>query len=267
MKRKSYVGIDFSGKKFGRLLVVGKSDFGRTTWHCKCDCGAQIDLHASRLLTGQLSCGCLREECKEKFAKENTTHDGSYSRLYKIWQGMRNRCYKAWDSSYKNYGAKGITVCDDWNNSFASFREWAVSSGYVEGLDKTHQSIDRIDGTKGYSPDNCRWATAKEQQDNRSVTTFYDYHGRKITASEFADNNGIYDKSFVYRRVKCGVSLDEILEEWNIKHNTPSNLQKLSDYAAEEGISTVAAARRVRLGLVKGKRAGKYWYVLKGEWT
>lgn len=265
MKRKSYLSLDLSGQKIGRLLVVSKASHGRTTWHCKCDCGNEVDVTACKLLSGQLSCGCLGKECAEKFGKSNTKHGGSYSHLYKIWQGMRNRCNKPWDTAYKRYGAKGITVCDEWNNSFELFRDWAFKHGYIEGLDKKQQSLDRIDGTMGYSPDNCRWATAKEQQENRSVTTFYDYHGRKVTASEFADSNGIYDKVFVYRRAKSGIPIEKILEEWNIKHNTPPNLQKLSEYAAEEGISTVAAARRIRLGIVKGKRAGKYWYVVKGE--
>lgn len=265
MKRKSYAHLDLSNQKIGRLFVMSKSDFGRTTWHCKCDCGNELDLTASKLLSGQLSCGCLGKECAKRFVESNTSHGGSYSHLYKTWQGIKNRCYKSWDSAYKYYGAKGITVCDEWKDSFAAFRDWAYANGYIDGLDKKHQSIDRIDGAKDYSPENCRWATAKEQQDNRSVTTFYDYHGKKVTASEFADSNGIYDKMFVYRRAKSGISLDEILEEWNIKHNTPPNLQKLSDYAKEEGISTVAAARRIRLGLIKGKRAGKYWYVVKGE--
>lgn len=265
MKRKSYLTVDLTGEKFGRLTVLRKSSFGRTQWHCKCDCGNEIDLSYSRLHNGQKSCGCLAKENQTDFVKRRTTHGDSYTHLYKTWQGIKRRCTKNGDPNYKRYGDRGITICDEWRDSFEAFKTWALENGYVEGLDRTQQSIDRIDGSKGYFPENCRWATAKEQSANRAITTFYNYGGKEITASEFADMHGIYEKSFVYRRIKVGKTFDEILREWNIKHNTPQNLQKLSDYAEKEGISTVSAARRIRSGKIAGVRAGKYWYVIRKE--
>ena len=263
MKRKNYSKFDLTGKQFGRLVVVKKSSFGRSQWHCKCTCGNEIDITYSKLLNGQKSCGCLEKECQQKFVKNRTTHGYSYTHLYRTWQGIKRRCTKTTDSNYKSYGAKGITICNEWENSFEAFKRWALENGYIEGLNRTQQSIDRIDGSKGYFPENCRWSTAKEQVDNRAVTTFYDYKGKQITASEFADMYGIYDKNLVYKRKKSGKSFDEILNEWNIKHNTPKNLQKLSDYAKEEHISRNSALRRIKVGTIQGVRAGKYWYVVR----
>lgn len=264
MSRKNYAGIDLTGQKFGRLTVICKSQIGRLRWHCKCDCGNECDYTTSRLYNGQKSCGCLEKEMQKSFVKRHTTHGGSYTKLYHTWRGMKYRCENPKCANYKRYGAKGIKVCDEWSRSFSSFQTWALENGYIENADRKFQSLDRIDGKKGYNPENCKWSTAKEQVDNREITTFYNYNGKKITASEFASKNGIYDKSFVYKRLKAGMDLEKILIEWNIKHNTPNNLQKLSDYAKEHNISTVCALKWIKSGKVEGVRAGKYWYIMKG---
>lgn len=89
-------------------------------------------------------------------------HGGYETRLYRIWCGMKGRCKNPTNKAYKDYGGRGITICDEWDKDFSAFRDWALGHGYEDWL-----SIDRVDNDKGYSPDNYRWATAKEQSNNR----------------------------------------------------------------------------------------------------
>jgi hypothetical protein len=152
--------VDLTGQRFGKLVVVLRADnIGRhPAWLCKCDCGAEIVVRADFLKTKATNCGC------DYKGAVNKTHGMSYPRhrLYVIWANMKQRCHYTKCSHYPNYGGRGITVCQEWQDSFEAFYEWAMSSGYED-----HLSIDRINCDGNYEPSNCRWATMKEQQNNR----------------------------------------------------------------------------------------------------
>ena len=114
------------------------------------------------------------------------THGKSKDKLYRVWNGMKQRCYNANDDFYYCYGAKGITLCEEWKNSFQNFYDWAISHGYDEKL-----SIDRIDVNGNYCPENCRWVNWKVQENNKRTSVKIDYHCELYTMSELADMFGV----------------------------------------------------------------------------
>ena len=197
--------VDLSGEKFGKLTVIehkGKDKYSHNLWLCQCECGEYIVSETNSLNTGKAqSCGCMR---KELLIERSTTHNHSNTRIYNIYHGMVDRCYKVNDPDYTSYGGRGIAVCTEWLNSFEEFYNWSLISGYSEEL-----SIDRIDVNGNYEPSNCRWATMKEQGNNKRNTIRYTYNGFTHTLTEWAEMIGSKYNT-VYHRYRKG-TLDNLI--------------------------------------------------------
>lgn len=201
--------IDLTGKKFGRLIVLERSNNQKgkdVVWKCRCDCGNYTEVTAGHLKDGHTkSCGCLAKETTSKFFK---THGMTDTRLYRIYKKMYRRCYCPQTKWYENYGGRGITICEEWlgKSGFENFAKWAFANGYKDNL-----SIDRKDNDMGYSPNNCKWSTAKEQANNTRSTVFLTYKGETKPASEWSEITGIRQDTITYRK-RHGWTDEECIE-------------------------------------------------------
>lgn len=169
--------VNLCGQRFGKVVAIEPTEKrksnGGIIWKCRCDCGKIFFTGSGTLRYGTTkSCGCTRIE-KVKSNPPKRTHGESRGRLYRIWQGMKERCYYPSHNRYKNYGGRGIQVCSEWQNDYATFREWALNNGYDENAERGQCTIDRIDVDGNYSPDNCRFVSmdiqAKNKKKKRSV--------------------------------------------------------------------------------------------------
>lgn len=199
MGRKLY---DMTGMRFGRYTVIKRAESkksGESTWVCKCDCGNVHIVRGSKLRNGtSTSCGCYARE-------KASTHGMTQTRLYKIWSIMKQRCYNFQNKKYKNYGKRGIIICDEWLNSFEAFRDWALSHGYEDNL-----TIDRIETNGNYEPNNCRWTDMKTQQNNRTNNHIVEYNGEKHTVSEWSKITGIPAKTLYDRLTYKKWTIDDV---------------------------------------------------------
>ena len=178
---------DLKGEKFGRLTIIEQQGIDknrRALWLCRCDCGSEVVLTSTILVSGHAkSCGCLR---KEKTSERAKTHGLSKTRIYAIWCHMKDRCYNQNETKYKDYGGRGITICDEWLHDFQAFYDWAMANGYADNL-----TIDRKDVNGNYCPENCRWANAKTQASNKRTSHLISYNGKTQTMKQWADELGI----------------------------------------------------------------------------
>lgn len=198
--------IDITGRRFGRLVVLQQaeqSQSGDIRWLCQCDCGKITTVRGSCLRSGHTqSCGCYQ---RERTGNANRRHGETDSRIHHEWAAIKARCYNPKNKRYNRYGGRGITLCPEWRESFEAFRYWALANGYRDDL-----TIDRIDNDGNYCPENCRWATQKEQQNKRSNTKKVEYKGETRSLKQWAEKYGIRYATF-YRRLRDGWSFEDAL--------------------------------------------------------
>ncbi len=199
-KRKDF--IDRTGHIYGRLTVIsyaGNDGKTNSLWNCVCLCGNKKIARSSFLRRGEIrSCGCLQREFV-------TTHSMTGTPEYRSWNSMKARCFNKKSFLYNRYGARGITVCNEWINSFEQFY-------HDMGHRPKGTSIDRIDNNKGYFKENCRWATSKQQNRNTSGNTYYLIDGVKMSVSEAAEKYNI-NRYTVYDRLKRGWDIMDALQK------------------------------------------------------
>lgn len=203
------------GEKYGRLTVIkyshrikheyedSKRNFYDYYYLCKCDCGNVGTFVGNRLKSGNTkSCGCI---CHENLLRRNTKHRLSRTHLYRIYHGIKRRCYNKNDSSYARYGGKGIRMCNEWLSDFMNFYNWAITHGYKKNL-----TIERIDFRGNYTPENCTWIPFGEQAKNTSRNVFYEYNGKRKILPDWARE---YNLPFtcVRKRLVRGWTLERAL--------------------------------------------------------
>lgn len=207
---------DLTGMKFGRWEVieyVGRIN-KKTYWRCKCSCksGTIKNVRSDQLQSGKsTSCGCLHSNImsgldhsafKKKHGKYNT-------RLNIIWCKMKQRCYNKNNDAYKNYGGRGIVICEEWVNDFMNFYSWAIDNGYSDSL-----TLDRINNNGNYEPDNCRWATLLEQHNNTRRNHYIEYKGETHTISEWSRLLNVSVNNFWQKLNRRDFSMYTLINDW-----------------------------------------------------
>lgn len=205
--------IDITNNRFGKLVAIKEvepriSPSGKVfrRYLCQCDCGNTTIATMEHLKSGHTkSCGCYKHE----WTKQNCVkHGQTGSRLYQIYQHMKERCYKQDNKSYHRYGGRNITICEEWlgDNGFQHFFDWAIANGYNDTL-----TIDRIDNDGNYEPSNCRWATREQQMNNVSYNVRLTYNGETHTIAEWSKITGIDQDTIQSRNKYHDMSIEEVL--------------------------------------------------------
>lgn len=209
--------LNLLGQRFGRLLVIASALSRRNLsgnldkyWLCRCDCGVEKEIVGNSLRRKKSptrSCGCY---AKANMSKVKKTHGHTTTRAgtptYRSWTSMKGRCTNPNYTGYNHYGGAGIEVCNRWLDSFEAFLEDMKER-------PLGTTLDRKDNSKGYEPDNCRWATAKEQTVNRAITKELEYQGRAYTLPDLAKHVGVGDDALRHRIVEKKMSVEKAISE------------------------------------------------------
>lgn len=212
---------DYTGYSNGIYTVVCRAEdyvspsgHKHTRWECQCCCGNTFYVLGDNICRTK-SCGHLQRELGKDRGLSNRRHGdacgNSRTRLYRIWSGMKSHCYNKNSLQYSRYGGRGISICDEWRNNYGAFKEWALDNGYTDSL-----SIDRVDNNSGYRPDNCRWATPKEQSNNLRTNRHIVVHGETLTVQQACERWGALH-STVLKEINAGWSDERIVERHEVK--------------------------------------------------
>lgn len=213
--KRKYFTEEWKGKRSGHL-VIESYDTQTRSFICKCDCGNTAKVRPHQWLRGShVTCG---KECPYHQEDQKRWNGETKTRLYRIWSGMHRRCYNEDERAFFWYGARGITICDEWKDDFFAFRDWALSHGYRDDL-----TIDRIDSDGNYEPGNCRWSTYQEQARNkRPPYTFLKQEQSKIelqfidgvgkTKKQWCEQYGITNSAVEYRMKTKGLTFEQALK-------------------------------------------------------
>jgi len=199
--------IDFTNKRFGKLTALspvekrGKS--GQRYWLCKCDCGNEIEIRGTRFGENKATnCGC---DAATRRLLASTKHGESNTRLYKIWAGMKGRCYNPNNDAYKDYGGRGVGIDEtSWIDDYEKFRDWSLSANYAD-----HLTLERKDNNKGYSQDNCIWTTRKRQANNTRRNRIVEYDGKRLNVAQWAELLGMKQATLYTRLFTRKWSIDK----------------------------------------------------------
>lgn len=246
------------GQKFHKLTVIlSNIRVGREIYHrCKCDCGTEKTILARNVEKGKSkSCGCLSREK----GKEHATHGLSGTRIYQTWSRMCRRCDNPKVDRFKNYGGRGIRVCDRWKN----FENFYADMGDIPG---PGFSLGRIDNDKDYCPENCRWETAEQQQNNTSRTIWIEYAGIRMSLRQWATKLGV-PYSLLMNRYKAGWSDEAIISERRDQRQlvTHGGVTKLTtEWMKDLGIPISSFYHFIRKGMSREEVVQKYASQIKG---
>lgn len=221
------------GQRFGMLTVIGFVHKNRAWhWKCKCDCGKDIVTIAGNVKQGlSKSCGCMGAQMASSRLKR---HGMSGSRLNGIYKNMKRRCYSPQDRFYKDWGGRGIKICDEWLLEGGKFfYEWALANGYQDDL-----SIERMDVNKDYSPDNCCWIPVKEQAWNRRTSHMIEYDGQTKCLSEWCKVLHLNEK-VIRQRIIRGMNFEDAIK-------TPMKKGYMAERCREAGVNYHTVISRMR---------------------
>lgn len=196
---------NLSGQKFGKLTVLKriKNKGHNPHFLCLCECGNLKECDSYMLKYGKItSCGC---DSKQKRIIAHTKHNETKTRLYNIWQQMKQRCYNEKSISFIYYGQKNITICNEWKYDYLNFRNWAMNNGYKENL-----TLDRIDTKGNYCPENCRWISNAKQQRNKNNNRFLTFKNKTLCVAEWSEKTGIKSQT-IYQRLRRNWTIERTL--------------------------------------------------------
>lgn len=244
-----------TGLRFGKLTVMEYAGYNVHTnntiqhkWKCVCDCGNEKEVETRHLLSGHCkSCGCM----PHRPTNPNHKHYLTDTPLYNVWKSMKGRCYVKTNSSYKHYGARGITVCEEWKNDFMNFYNWALANGYDPNGKSREYTLDRIDVNGNYEPNNCRFVNMLIQANNKTDTKRHLVNGEYLTIRETSEKYGVD-----YKRLKGlhdkGMEIQEAITHQTIignQYTYKGESHNLTEWARIYNIKPITLhARVVRYG-------------------